>query len=367
MTDDPIEITVLLPAYNEVEAIVPVIRDIQNTLCHSYEIIVVDDGSTDETASLAKQNGCRVIEYGRNRGKGYAIRAGASFARGKYLVIMDADGTYPADAIPHMVDLLKECEMVRCRRHDNREHIPPINRLGNLLFDRMLALVHGLEGLDHLSGLYAFRLEAFRKLDLKSDGFDIEAEIGVKAQKRKWRIETFPIEYRSRLGVKKLRPWKDGWIIFNRIFSLAILYNPFFFFVIPSVVLLLSALAGALVLNRGPIITPYFGLSIHSFILANLGILGAFQLLVIGITATIYGIEIGQRIPRWIHFFTARPLRITCAVLGFVIVLCGILSLVRISYDWLGSGAGPFYGTNNLVFAATMESGAFRSCPRACS
>lgn len=353
IANDLVDITILLPAYNEAEGIASVIKDIHTSLENRYEIIVVDDGSTDATAAVAKESGCRVIQYGRNRGKGFALRAGAAFARGKVLIVMDADGTYPADAIPHIVQLLDECDMVRCRRHESREYIPPINRLGNLVFDKMLAFIHGLEGPDHLSGLYGFRMDAFRKLDLKAQGFDIEAEIGVKAQKKGLKTETYPIEYRPRLGLKKLRPWRDGLVIFNRIFSLAILFNPFIFFIVPSIFLLLSAMIGAFFLSRGPIITPYFGLSIHSFILANLGILGAFQLLIFGITTTLYGIEFGQKIPGWLRYFTAKSLRIVSAFLGLLILLSGIVYLSVIVWGWITSGAGLFFDTSKLVFAGT--------------
>jgi len=353
MATDIVDITILLPAYNEAEGIASVIRDIRASLENRYEIIVVDDGSTDATAAVAKEHGCRVIQYGKNRGKGFALRAGAAFARGRFLIVMDADGTYPADAIPDIVKLLAECDMVRCRRHESREYIPPINRIGNLIFDKMLAFIHGLEGPDHLSGLYGFRLDAFRKLDLKAQGFDIEAEIGVKVQKRGLSVKTYPIEYRPRLGLKKLRPWRDGWVIFNRIFSLAILFNPFIFFIVPSILLLLSAMTGAFFLSRGPIITPYFGLSIHSFILANLGILGAFQLLIFGITTTLYGIEFGQKTPAWLRYFTAKPLRIIAAFAGFTILLGGIVYLAVIVWGWMMSGAGYFFDTSKLVFAGT--------------
>jgi glycosyltransferase involved in cell wall biosynthesis len=353
MTDYSVEITVLLPAYNESQGIVHVIEDIQRVLTLPYEIIVVDDGSTDNTTVLAKQHSCRVIQYGKNRGKGFAVRTGAAYARGRNLIIMDADGTYPADAIPHIVELLKQCDMVRCRRHEQREHIPPLNRLGNKIFDKILAVIHGLDGPDHLSGLYGFRLEAFRQLDLKAIGFDIEAEIGIKVQKKGLRIRTYPIEYQCRLGIKKLRPWKDGLIILNRIFSLAILFNPFLFFIIPSLILLLLSMTGAFFLSRGPIIPSYFGLSIHSFILANLGILGAFQLFVFGITSTLYGVEFGLRKPAWVYYLTAKPLRVVCVLTGFLLLLGGACYLVFIAKGWLKSIGGSFFDTRSLIFSAT--------------
>lgn len=353
-TATDVEVSILLPAYNEAEGLPHVVKNLWEALGKGYEIIVIDDGSTDATATVAEQHFCRVVQHKANRGKGYAVRTGISHAQGRYTIVMDADGTYPASAIPQIIELLKDCDMVRCRRQESRQHIPRINRFGNWLFDRILTLLHGLEGQDHLSGLYGFRREALEKLNLRSRGFDIEAEISVQASKKGLRVKTLPIRYQARFGEKKLRPWRDGWVILNRIFAMTILYNPLLVFVVPSLLLLGVTLAGTVLLSRGPfLITPYLGLSIHSFILANLGVLGAFQLFSFGITTSLYGVEFGYRVPKWLLWFSARHVRLAGVVLGLLLVTGGAIRLATMVYSWLRSGAGLYFNTHELTLTAT--------------
>ena len=109
-------VSIILPAYNEAEALPTVLSDLQRVVDDRYEIIVVDDGSTDNTVAVASDYPCRVIEHQFNRGKGAAVQTGLSKARGEYLVVMDANGTYPASAVPRIVELLKSHDLVRCER-----------------------------------------------------------------------------------------------------------------------------------------------------------------------------------------------------------------------------------------------------------
>jgi hypothetical protein len=98
----------------------------------------------------------------------------------------------------------------------------------------MLKLMHGLEGRDHLSGLYGLRREALQALDLTAEGFDLEVEIGIKAHARQLRATSLPIVYGRRLGEKKLHVWRDGWRILRRSLALAVHDPPHRQFVPPD-------------------------------------------------------------------------------------------------------------------------------------
>jgi dolichol-phosphate mannosyltransferase len=346
--------TIILPAHNEAAALPTVLSDLKAVLHGIYEVIVVDDGSTDETAQVAREHRCRLVRHRTRRGKGAAIRTGIAQAQGRKLIIMDADATYPASAIPHIIELLAEHDLVRCNREDGSENMPLINRVGNWIFNQLLAGVHGLEGRDHLSGLYGLRREAALKLDLQSDGFDIEAEIAIKARARQMRVATFPIAYLPRLGAKKLRPWSDGLAILGRILALVLLFNPMVTFVLPGVVFMLLALASALVLQRGPVVTPFFGLSIHSFIVTTLGVLAAFQLAVFGMAAALYGVEAGYRPPGWLVFASSRALRLSVALIGFGMAVSAALYVAGLIVQWVSGGAGAFEDTRAIVLASTI-------------
>jgi len=346
--------TVILPAHNEAEALPQVLADLAGVLDDRYEILVVDDGSTDDTARAARDRGARLVQHPARWGKGAAVRTGIANARAPYLVVMDADATYPASAIPRIAELLGEGDLVRCSRVTDRENMPLVNQVGNWLFDQLLTNVHGLDGRDHLSGMYGLRREIALGLKLQSDGFDIEAEIGIKARARRLRVKTFPVAYQPRLGEKKLQPWRDGLTILSRIIGLVLLFNPMLLFVLPGLLLMLLALAGAAVLERGPFVTPYFGLSIHSFIVLTLGVLAAFQLAVFGIAAALYGVEAGYRPPWWLVALSSRPLRLGGAVVGLLMAVISALRLISVILSWVVGGAGLFEETRAVVLTATV-------------
>ncbi len=349
----PASVTVILPAFNEAAALGRVLTDVRRVLGAESEIIVVDDGSTDETAAVASEFPCRLIQHDLNRGKGAAVRTGLADARGEYVVIMDADGTYPASAIPRMVDLLARNHMVRGVRRGGSEHMPFINRLGNRLFDSLLRGMHGLDGRDHLSGMYGFRREVVLDMSLEAKGFDIEAEIAIKARAGGLRSATFPINYQPRLGDTKLRPWRDGIQILGRILALILIYNPMLTFVIPGLVVTLLAVAGALILRERPLITPYFGLSIHSFIVATLGILTGFQLMVFGLAAALYRLEVGYQPAAWLVRLASAPVRLGMGGLGLLLVLAAGFRITQLAVDWYAGGAGIFLETRPVVLAST--------------
>jgi len=350
----PVSASVILPAYNEAEALPQVLDTLLAVLPADCEIVVVDDGSTDDTVSEARKHNCRVVQHAQNMGKGAAVRTGISQARGQRLVIMDADASYPSEMVPRVLDLLRDHDLVRCHRESRHEQMPFINRVGNWMFDRLLALVHGLEGTDHLSGLYGFRRDVILRMKLESDGFDIEAEIGIKARVHGLRVETLPITYHPRLGEKKLRPWRDGTLILRRILLLVLIYNPMATFVIPGFVLMVLAVGVAIMLSGGPIITPYFGLNIHSYIVAALGTLAAFQLIAFGMAAALYGTEVGYRPQRWLTVLSSRIVRLGSAVIGVLFVLVASTNVIRLIIKWVAGGAGPFTETRALVLSSTL-------------
>ncbi len=352
---DRVPITsVILPAYNEAAALPAVLADLFAAIDGGYEVLVVDDGSTDGTREAARAFPCRVIRHPVNRGKGTAVRTGIDRALGRYIVIMDADATYPASAIPRIVELLADHDLVRCNRQRNPESMPLVNRLGNTLFDWLLAIVHGLDGSDHLSGLYGLRREALLRMQLESEGFDVEAEIGVKARIRGLRVATFPVDYQPRLGKKKLNPWRDGIVILGRIVALLLLYNPLATFIVPGLLVMLLAMAGASLLGQGPLVTPYFGLSIHSFIVATLGILASFQLMTFGFAAALYRVEAGYRPAGWLVAISARRVRLGGALAGLILAVVGFGEVVRLMARWVGGGLGEFFATREVVLAATV-------------
>ncbi len=354
--DDPIVVegpraTIALPAYNEAEAIPSVVAEVLSVLGDEYEILVVDDGSSDGTAAVAKQAGARVLRHESNEGKGAAMATAARHARSDRLVFMDADATYPPDAIPALVESLDDHELCRADRSHDSANIPAINRIGNRVFTRLVNGFHGVSG-DVLSGLYAIRADAFEQLELESVGFDVEVEIGIKSRMLGWRTDSVPIEYRSRIGDKKLSPGADGLRILTRIVGMLVLYRPVATFIVPGLVIMLAGLVGAVVLGDGPLLVGSLGFSVHSFVLATFGIITGLQLVILGVGAAAYRQDAGFTQSQIILRLTRRRARLTIAAVGGLLALGGAVWLSVLVIGWMADGAEDFTSTESLVFAS---------------
>jgi len=350
-SENPIA-TVVLPAYNEASALPVVLADLNRQLDERFEILVIDDGSTDNSASIASRFRCRVVRHAGNRGKGAAMVTGANEASSDRLVFIDADGTYPVGEIERLVDLLADHDLVRAERPMTPANMPAINRWGNRLFNRLIARFHRLEGTDFLSGLYGIRRSEFLAMGVESAGFDIEVEIGIKARLRGLKVATFPIEYHPRIGEKKLRPLRDGLRILARVAGMLLLYSPTATFVVPGLVVMAVALVGVVILAGGPVHIASVGLSINTFILAVLGILAGLQLVIFGVAAILYRVEAGYQPRRWLLGLSSRVMRLGSAALGLVVALTGFGWTASIGLGWLREGGGPFLETDRLVAAA---------------
>ncbi len=350
---DPV-LTVILPTFNEAEALPTVLGDIAACLDVPHEVIVVDDGSSDGSGEIARQLGATVIIHDRNRGKGAAMMTGATAARADRLVFMDADGTYPASQITRLAGLLDSHSVSRGIRSIDDANTPRLNRWGNALFDRLLGSFHRLEGTDHLSGLYAIRRADFLAMQIESRGFDVEVEIGIKSRMMGLEVACHPIEYRPRIGDKKLRPLSDGWRILTRVTGMLVLFSPVATFVVPGIVLAGSGAVLGVVLWNGPVSVASLGLSFHSFIVAALGLVGGIQLVVIGTAAALYRTEAGFPARTWLVGLSRRPIRAGLSFVGLILAVGGLVGTAGRVLSWVLAGGGPFTDTIPLVGWATL-------------
>ena len=200
-------VSIIIPTLNEEKGIKDTIQEIPDSIKAYSEIIVVDGLSEDNTTSEAeKANAQIVIET--KKGKGTAMRSGAEYAKGEFLIFMDGDGTYPSDAIPQFVNLLEESDLVIGNivpflKKLNGKGIEQLyvyfsTKLTNLLFS-----IFGISLEDPLDGMRAIRKVDFQRLNLESDGFEIEAEMNIKAVNHDFKITQLPIRYLKRKGKSK--------------------------------------------------------------------------------------------------------------------------------------------------------------------
>ena len=203
--------TIVVPAFNEEDGLPVVLRKLLAVVDDSFEVLVVDDGSTDRTAAVADDFPCRLVRHERNRGKGEALKTGIEQARAPVVIWMDADDTYPPDAIPALADALAhDYDLVYASRQTGREQIPLFNRLGNALFSYSVRYLYGFKPMDPCTGLCGVRRDALLRMDLQADRFAIEVEVAMKAGRMKLRMLDYPIPYGERIGEAKLRGVPDG-------------------------------------------------------------------------------------------------------------------------------------------------------------
>ncbi len=211
--------SIIIPAYNEEKGIEKVLKKVLEVIDNSYEIIVVDDGSTDGTYDVVKRFNVKLLKHGKNLGKGTAIKAGINEASGKYILFIDADNTYPADVIPNMVSQLDAgYDVVTGSRFMGTiKGMSLLNKLGNKLITKLLNIAYGSKSSDPLSGLRGLKREHITKMDIVSNGFEVETEIMIKASRMGLKSIDIPIRYEERVGKTKLRPLKDGYLILRTI------------------------------------------------------------------------------------------------------------------------------------------------------
>jgi glycosyltransferase involved in cell wall biosynthesis len=217
--------TVIIPAYNEEKGLPVVLESLFKAVDGQCEVLVVDDGSRDGTSRVASGFRCGVIRHGRNRGKGEAMKTGVRHARGDSVIFIDADGTYPTEVIPHMVEELAFSDVVYCSRAGGRDNIPRLNRLGNAFFQSVLKYIYGFAACDYSTGLYGIRKRHLQKMRIQSRGFSIEPEIAIKATRMKLKMHDIPIQYQPRIGKPKLCGFSAGFEHLKIIFRL-LLWRP---------------------------------------------------------------------------------------------------------------------------------------------
>ncbi len=212
--------TVIIPAYNEEEGIAVVLQELLAVVDDSYELLVVDDGSDDSTYQAASSFPCRIVSHETRRGKGEAMKTGLHAAAGRNVVFIDADGSYPVQAIPEIARALDEYDMAVASRVAGTRNSPLLNRIGNAIFRQSIRYLHGFRPYDPLSGLYGLRKAHLLSMGLSSSGFGIETEIAIKGAHMGLRMLDIPIEYRPRIGEAKLNGLKDGFVILLTIIAL---------------------------------------------------------------------------------------------------------------------------------------------------
>ncbi len=222
-------VTVVVPAYGEREGLGLVLSELKGMASgwdRPVEVLVVDDASKDGTAELAEELGARVVRHDRNLGYGASLKTGVRAARWETIAIIDADGTYPATAIPELVALLDGVDMVVGDRSQYTAAVPLVRRPAKAFLRGLARFVTGTPIPDLNSGLRVFRKSLVTHyLPILSERFSFTTTLTIASLCDGLSVVYRPIEYRRRVGRSKVVAW-DFFGFLSLVTRLSILFRP---------------------------------------------------------------------------------------------------------------------------------------------
>lgn len=226
MADNKPALSIILPANNEAEALPDVLAELK-ALFPVAEIIVVDDGSTDDSAELAASAGVRVVKHPYPMGNGAAVKSGARAARGDILIFMDADGQHRAEDAQRLLATLEQGYDMVVGARDRASQASLGRRLANGFYNRLASWIVGHRIRDLTSGFRAVRATRFREfLYLLPNGFSYPTTSTMAFFRAGYPVAYAPIVARARRGKSHIRPLKDGFRFLLIIFRIGTLYSP---------------------------------------------------------------------------------------------------------------------------------------------
>jgi len=345
--DGAVELTILMPCLNEAETLAVCIQKARGFLERSGivgEVLIADNGSTDGSQLIAEENGARVVAI-PERGYGAALIGGIGAARGRYVIMGDADDSYDFESLDTMVDRLRAGDELvmgnRFRGGIKPGAMPILHRyLGNPVLSFLGRLLLRIPVGDFHCGLRGFSREAAMKLRLKSTGMEFASEMVVKAAFHGLRMAEVPtvLSPDGRSRPPHLKTWRDGW----RHLKFLLLHSPTWLFVYPGLALILLGMVGAGLLSRGSVHIGRVELDIHTMIVSCFAVMIGAQLVSFGALARRYAMVEG---------FVPGPAKFQGLILGMtlepllrvagVILLAGVIGCVWAVGSWANSGFGP--------------------------
>ena len=239
---DGVDVSIVLPVYNELGHLEEEIDRIRKTMDesdYSYEIMVVDDGSTDGSGQRLKDiEGIRLLRFGTNRGSGSARKYGTQSANGSIIVWTDVDMTYPNDSIPDLLDQLGGYDQVVGARTTEEGTVRLLRGPAKWLIRKLASYLSGVRIPDLNSGFRAFRRDvALQFLHLLPRGFSCVTTITMAFLSNGYSIKYIPIDYAPRAGESKFHWWKDTKRYLLQVLRLTLMWEPMRIFGPPAALL----------------------------------------------------------------------------------------------------------------------------------
>jgi glycosyltransferase involved in cell wall biosynthesis len=358
MRDGSVELTVLMPCLNEAETLAQCIRKARaciDRLGVIAEVLIADNGSTDGSQCIAAAEGARLVAV-PVRGYGAALYYGTLEARGRFIIMGDADDSYDFSRLDAFIDeLRKGTELVmgnRFRGGVHRGAMPWKNRyIGNPVLSAMGRLFFHAPVRDFHCGLRGVSRQAFDRMELQTTGMEFASEMVIKATLLQMRIAEVPttLDKDGRNRPPHLRPWRDGW----RHLRFMLLYSPRWLFLYPGAALMvIGTLLGAAILP-GPLrVTPRVALDVHTLLFAAAAILIGFKGFAFAFCARIYALREellpeDKALERMFRHFTLE----TGLAAGVVLLGIGLIGALLAVAGWSRAGFGSLEPHDTLRMA----------------
>jgi glycosyltransferase involved in cell wall biosynthesis len=336
-----------MPCLNEAETIAACIGKAMAFL-HANgiagEVLIADNGSTDGSRDIAQSLGARVHPV-EERGYGAALLGGMSAARGRYIIMGDADDSYDFSALTPFIDRLRAgADLVMGNRFKggiSPGAMPPLHRyLGNPVLSFLGRLFFSVPTGDFHCGLRGFNRDRFLSLDLRTTGMEFASEMVVRAALANYRIEEVPTRLHpdGRSRPPHLRTWRDGW----RHLRFLLIYSPRWLFLYPGLLITFVGLFGTAILLPGPVRVGGIGFDIHTFIVSCLAILVGLQTVTFAIMARKFGESRGlvprsQRYGPLLSTITMDRMLLLALAMGSA----GMIGMIYCVMTWANTGFGP--------------------------
>ncbi len=325
---DAIELSVVMPCLNERRTVGGCVQQALDTIRANGiagEVIVADNGSTDGSAGIALEAGARVVSI-PEKGYGSALTGGIAAARGRYVLMADADASYDLTQIPGFLEQLRAgADLVmgnRFRGGIAERAMPSLHRyLGNPLLTGVGRLFFRSPCGDFHCGIRGFRKDSFARMDIRSTGMEFASEMVVKASLLRMKVSEIPASLSpdGRDRPPHLRTWRDGW----RHLRFLLMYSPRWLFLYPGAFLILLGLAGCAWLLPGPRVFHGIRFDVHTLLYAFMAVLLGFQLIAFAVFTKVFAISEGllPEDPRLNRVFRYITLETGLVVGGFLIAL----------------------------------------------
>ena len=335
-----------MPCLNEAETLAACIEKAHLAIKRgalAAEIIVADNGSTDGSQVIAKELGARVVTVDR-KGYGSALIGGINAARGRFVIMGDADDSYDFTAIAPMLEKLRAgSDLVVGNRFAGGIEpgaMPWSHRwVGNPVLSLISRLFFHTPVGDSHCGLRGFRKDAYERMKLRATGMEFASEMVIKASLKGMRIAEVPVKLRpdGRSRPPHLRTWRDGW----RHLRFMLLFSPRWLFLYPGLALFVVGTVLSAILLGGPVHVGGLRLDIHTLLVASFLALIGYQLVLFAIFTKIFAIQSGFHQPYPLLDSVSRYVTLEVGLAaGALMVLGGVIALILAVASWGAVGFG---------------------------